>query len=208
MCYNSRRMSPERENIIPPKLPANVFEQIEIINKLNSISVESITNLSYPEWLLSALDYRILEIVNEAGIKPVFKESRIKSLESIERKIGKRPNNFILADWIGIRHVFTTFEERVTAGKLIRNYFSMTPDYLPDGKPTYRDYADESLKSLIREKFNPDIYRLGSALHVNFFVVPRGLNIIIPCEYQSMTIEERNIYKATHGEYKNGLHEL
>ncbi len=200
-------MTTERETFEKiPQLPANVHEQIEIIKKLNNVLMDSVTNLSYPEWLLQALNYRIGVILLQRGIKPFFKSlPRVKTLESIEEKIANRPSNFILGDWLGIRHVFETWEERVGAAKLVQEAYPLTPKYFPDGKPTYRDYADENLKKLIRENFNSKIYRVGSALHVNFFVVPKGLDKIIPCEYQSMTIEEYKIYKKTHGEYKNGI---
>lgn len=181
-------------SVIQGRMPKDVYEQMAV----------PICDEERGE-ILERLALRLFTILSTHGIVVEDGSMRVKTQEKIEKKIIKRNSTSPLRDIYGVRFI-TSDPDRARIAEIIQLAFPLTPEKFENGMPTVRDYADPKMKEFIRGNFNPNIYLLGSAMHVNVIFPIEGRDILGIAEVQILTPEEMKIYKETHFEYKNGKH--
>lgn len=186
-------MENEREKIAAPRMPINAYEQF-----VNLPDKETRSGLCL------TLGQAILDLVDLNGIKVEKVNIRVKTAESMWRKIERRNSNAPLRDIYGIR-IITEEPDRMKIKDLIQRAFPLTPEKFADGTPSFREYADPETRRQSRNR-NKNISERHSALHINVVFLREGSDYYDIAEVQVLSSEEMKIFDETRGEYKNGKH--
>ena len=154
--------------------------------------------------LCLTLGQTILDLMDLNGIKVEKVNIRVKTAESMWRKIERRNSNAPLRDIYGIR-IITEDPDRMKIKDLIQRVFPLTPEKFADGTPSFREYADPETRRQGRER-NKRISERHSAMHVNIVFLRDGEAVYDIAEIQILNPEEMGIFYETRGEYENGKH--
>jgi hypothetical protein len=182
----------DRDSEILARLPADVFEQIRFLPRIDE-----------RERICVAISKRLATALKDNGVKIEDVETRAKQADSIEDKIKRRGSTNPLRDIYRVRFI-TNYPDRSRVARIIQDSFPLTPKVFPDGMPSVRDYANPETREFVKSRFNPRISDRHSAMNVNIVFLRNGSRLCDIAEIQVLTTEEMALYKETRSEYENG----